>query len=344
MISVVIPLYQKAAYIGRAVDSVLAQTYPDFELIVLDDGSTDGGAEVVRRYADPRIRLLSQANCGASAARNRGVREASSELIAFLDADDEWEPDFLQTVLALHDRFPDAAVFGTAWRLVYEEGQVVDPDFHGRLPLPGEVGIIDYFGGSAGNSPLHSSGVMVKKAALAEVGGFPEDVVYGEDHDTWIRLALRYPVAWHYRVCLSVHLGNRCDQYMYVGNFAFSRSVKAFLHAGGELLHPGQVHEYLARRHTSLLINNWLGGKPEIMREIVADCRTIPGFRTRCFRWYLLSWIPYPVIKFIWTTRRRIKGRSGELPRFKSIYRSTDETELIADPLRLQVHKLPKGR
>lgn len=321
-ISIVIPLYQKAAYIGRALESVLAQSHADFELIVVDDGSTDGGAEVVRSCADPRVRLLSQANCGASAARNRGVGEATSELIAFLDADDEWEPDFLETVISLYDRYPQASVFGTAWRLVYADREVVMPNFHGRLPVAGEMGVIDYFGGRAGNSPLHSSGVMVKKSALAASGGFPEDIAYGEDHDTWIRMALRYPIAWHSRTCLSVHIGDRPDQYMYVGNFSYCRSVKSFQLAGGELLLTDQVYEYLARRHTSLLINNWLGAKPEVMREIVADCWRVRGYRLRCFKWYLLSWAPYPLVKLIWKTRRRLAGRNGDWPRFISISRT----------------------
>lgn len=321
-ISVVIPLYEKASYIGRAVESVLAQSHADFELIVVDDGSTDGGAEIVRGYADPRVRLVSQENSGASSARNRGVREASSELIAFLDADDEWDPDFLDSVLDMHDRFPEAAAFGTAWRLVLADGEVCLPKFHGRLPESDVMGIIDYFGGGISASPLNSSGIMVKKSALLTSGGFPEDIAYGEDHDTWIRMALRYPIAWYARDCLSVHLGNRCDRHIYVGNYAYFRSVEAFRRERGDLRIPNEVYRYLAGRHTSLLVGNWLGGNPEVMREIVRDCWKVPGYRLRCLKWYLLSGVPRNVVKRMWDIRRSLAGRNGELPVFKSIART----------------------
>jgi len=117
-ISVVIPLYNKARHIRRALSSVLAQTAPCFELVVVDDGSTDGSADVVRSISDSRLRLVVQPNGGECAARNRGIRETSGELIAFLDADDEWLPEFLSTVMRLYDQCPQAGAYATAYRCV----------------------------------------------------------------------------------------------------------------------------------------------------------------------------------------------------------------------------------
>ena len=112
-VSVVVPLYNKAAYITRCLESICQQTFDDFEVLAVDDGSTDGSGEVAARTADRRIRVISQRNAGEGAARNRGITEARAELIAFLDADDAWEPGFLQAVIQLSQRYPEAGLFAT---------------------------------------------------------------------------------------------------------------------------------------------------------------------------------------------------------------------------------------
>ena len=100
-VSVVVPVYNKGRYLRRAVDSVLAQSFTDFELILVDDGSTDDSLAVAREYTDPRVRVIRQANSGAGAARNRGIDEARATMVAFLDGDDEWVPAFLDQMMAL---------------------------------------------------------------------------------------------------------------------------------------------------------------------------------------------------------------------------------------------------
>jgi hypothetical protein len=104
-VSIIIPLYNKAPYIRRALDSALAQTFPDHEIIVVDDGSTDGSPEIVRAESDPRVRLITQPNAGPGLARNQGIAEAKGEYLAFLDADDEWLPAFLERSLALLENY-----------------------------------------------------------------------------------------------------------------------------------------------------------------------------------------------------------------------------------------------
>src|SRR5712692_9736802 len=95
-VSIVVPLYNKAPYVRRALDSIAAQTFSDFEVIVVDDGSTDDGPSVVANYGDSRVRLVRQPNAGPGAARNAGLAQTQGELIAFLDADDEWLPTYLE--------------------------------------------------------------------------------------------------------------------------------------------------------------------------------------------------------------------------------------------------------
>ena len=113
--SVIMPLYNKAPYVRKAAESVVAQTCKDWELVVVDDGSVDSGGEIVKSINDSRIRLVRQDNAGVSAARNRGVAGTTSPYICFLDADDWWEPTFLEEMAQLIERYPDAGIYGTGY-------------------------------------------------------------------------------------------------------------------------------------------------------------------------------------------------------------------------------------
>jgi glycosyltransferase involved in cell wall biosynthesis len=328
-VSVVIPLYNKARHIARALDSVLAQSHTAFEIIVVDDGSTDGGGAIVRRYPDPRIRLVTQPNAGVSAARNRGVSEATAEWLAFLDADDEWSPEFIETVLELRRRFPDAVVCGTAYRQVKPNGDLLVSCFHGLLPTADRGGRIDFFAGPPGNSPLHSSAVLIQRKALLAAGGFPDGVVYGEDHDTWLRLALRHPIAWSPLPKATMHENaeNRTDGRTYIGNFPFFASVRAYVEQSGrDVPLPHSVYAYLARRHTALFAANWLAGNMAVVREIATDCWKVRGFRCKCGFWNLLSRMPYPWVRRIWRIRHPRSGRFAAMSSFTPIRRATGTT------------------
>lgn len=196
-ISVIIPLYNKALYIKRAIDSVLSQTYQDLELIVVDDGSTDGGGDIVKQYADPRIRYIYQTNTGECAARNTGIKAAITELTAFLDADDAYYPGFLAEIIKLQDSYPTAGMFAAAYCYVNSNGQTVPPRFK-ALPLFPWKGIIpDYFQCAAmGEPPVCSSAVAIKRTVFETAGYFPAGEKNGGDRDTWFRIALHYPIAF----------------------------------------------------------------------------------------------------------------------------------------------------
>ena len=191
MISIIIPLYNKESSIATAIDSVLAQTYQDFEVVVVDDGSTDDGAAIVERYTDPRIRLIRQANAGVSAARNKGVAEARGEYVAFLDADDEWMPEFLAEIVALQKEFPDCRAQATSYVQCQngeKRGIVLN-----RLPFKGAHGVLtNYFEvASCSHPPVCSICVCIERALLQEIGGFPLGIKSGEDLLTWARIATR---------------------------------------------------------------------------------------------------------------------------------------------------------
>lgn len=194
--SVVIPLYNKARFVESAVQSVLAQTLPPLEVIVVDDGSTDGSAERVAAITDPRVRLIRKANGGVSSARNRGIDEAQGEWVAFLDADDAWHPEFLAALSRAHRACPEADMLGSRFHTVVEHsGRPFEP-----WPVPEafcETELIeDLRQRWMKNTPLCSSSVAVRTQRLREMPQrFIEGEAWGEDLDMWFRVADRTPVA-----------------------------------------------------------------------------------------------------------------------------------------------------
>lgn len=192
-VSVVMPLYNKVCHVGAAVRSVLAQTFTDFEIVVVNDGSTDGSPRVVQELTDGRIRLLHQKNAGAAAARNAGIAAARGRWVAFLDADDTWRPEKLARQLAVLEREPDlvwaAGVYvRTGPGPIALEQKVSD---RGWLVRP-EV-LEDGLFALADASCLWIGTIMVRRDALLELGGFDPALRTGEDVLLWARLAVRHP-------------------------------------------------------------------------------------------------------------------------------------------------------
>jgi len=183
-VSVIIPAYNAERYLGEALDSVMAQTWRDIEVVVVDDGSTDGTQEIVRGYGPP-VRLLEQANAGPAAARNRGVREAEGELVAFLDSDDLWLPEKLALQVPLFDAEGRVALVYCKAERMTGDGTPIPTPAH-----PRPTG--DVFLALLGRNHCPTSGVVVRRDVFLRFGGFPEDMVWAEDWHLWLRLAREY--------------------------------------------------------------------------------------------------------------------------------------------------------
>jgi cellulose synthase/poly-beta-1,6-N-acetylglucosamine synthase-like glycosyltransferase len=193
--SVVIPLYNKARYVHGAVHSVLAQTLPPHEVIVVDDGSSDGSAAIVEAIADPRVRLVRQPNAGVSAARNRGIALATGDWIAFLDADDWYHPEMLAALKQAHEACPEAGLLGAQSRTMQNVPD--DPDPWPVSDSFFEVEVVDDLRQRwMRTAPFNSSSVAIRASLLREMGTcFIEGESHGEDLDMWFRVADRTPVA-----------------------------------------------------------------------------------------------------------------------------------------------------
>ncbi|MDR3406696.1 MAG: glycosyltransferase family A protein [Chthoniobacter sp.] len=186
-VSVVIPAYNYAHFLPEAIASVLAQTWADFELIIIDDGSTDTTPDVCARYTDPRVRTVRQPNAGLSAARNTGLREARFPFVAFLDADDRWEPCFLASVLReFHRLGPSFVAVGTGCSRMNASGEPLPPPRQNFLQT-GELTTASF---CLRNRPLSSS-IVIRRDVFDECGHFDTALRSSEDRDMWIRIAAR---------------------------------------------------------------------------------------------------------------------------------------------------------
>lgn len=191
MFSVVIPLYNKEKYILRTVESVLSQSFADFELIIVDDGSVDNSLDVIKNILDPRIKIIQQANQGEGPARNKGMAEARYDWIALLDADDAWSINHLNELDKIIHSAPSLGMVSTR-HLKLNTNLNPPPTSEDK---PSNIRLIDYFlEASKDISIVCSSSVAISKKAFDHIGGFG-NAKMGADLEYWARVALSYPVA-----------------------------------------------------------------------------------------------------------------------------------------------------
>lgn len=192
--SVIIPLYNKAPYIKKALGSVLSQTFKDYELIIVDDGSTDGSYAIAKESLEGssiEYKLIQQENAGVSTARNNGVAASKGDYICFLDADDWWAPAFLERMNSFINDYPDAGIYGTNYYYVKNGRQRV-------CVTTAETGYINYCKVYAEKlqMPLWTGAVCIPRRVFEEFCGFSPQLKLGEDFDLWIKIALKYKVAF----------------------------------------------------------------------------------------------------------------------------------------------------
>lgn len=283
-VSVIMGVHDEAAFVGDAVDSILAQSFADFEFLVVDDASTDGSRAIVESYDDERIELLeNESNRGLTRSLNRALREASGEYVARQDADDESHPRRLERQVRFLEREPDVALVGTGAHLIDEDGstrarRVVlrDPTFEVLLDK---------------NHIIHGS-ILARRAVLEELGGYDEFFRYGQDLDLWLRLTRDHRVANIpeplYRLRIhdeSVYFSRKDESALY-SMFANHRARGALSEAaerrvrseGIETYYEELSDEHRAAFHRDLAVRYLRYGHAERARE---ECRSALAYDPR---------------------------------------------------------------
>jgi glycosyltransferase involved in cell wall biosynthesis len=306
LVSVITAAYNNEQFLGEAIQSILAQTYPNFEMIVVDDASTDQTLVVARRYAavDSRVRVLAnERRMGAAGARNRGVREARGEFIAILDADDVALPERLAITVPVLLDHPEAAVVGSGRIVIDEEGEFTTVE---RRLFGSQEEVRRAL--REGRAPVVHSSALVRASAMREVGGYDEFFRYAHDMDLWTRLADRHEIlvlpepVVKYRVRrTSISMERRVDQVAYA-RLSGERAERARrgetvdLHAEFERIRA-QVQQEISQ-HASPMhrIAHWhlIGGqRGKARRAFLQALREDPRGLHHLVE-YLLTFVPEP--------------------------------------------------
>jgi glycosyltransferase involved in cell wall biosynthesis len=234
--SVVIPLYNKVESVCRTLNSLRQQRLLPAEIIVVDDGSTDGSAETVSALNMPNVKLVQQTNKGVSFARNYGVSLAKHEHIAFIDADDQWSPFYLLEMSKLIARFPEYEFFASNYQKVCEGNTYIDPKLAiGHIPPQGNI-LHDYFDVVAnGDLPFMVSSTVITRRLFKELGGFPVGECMGEDQELFCQAALRSSIVYSPLVLLKYHTDSEnraCDRHLPDDVLPFAKRLLALAETG----------------------------------------------------------------------------------------------------------------
>lgn len=292
---------------------MLNQSYRKFEIIVVDDGSTDSGVIEVKKINDSRIRLVQQINLGVSSARNKGISLAKYNFVGFLDADDAWKPDFLETIYFLIKKYPEAGAFATAYEIINNVSKKSIPKSILNVP-EGWEGIIDDYFRLALKSPLISaSSVVIPKKIFNKVGLFREELKRGEDLEMWCRIALDYDIAFSNKVCATYfqNADNRACNRKAVLSESFSNYAEDILKIGRNAKNYSfYFEEYAIEKIISkarFYINE---NKRRDARKLLYKYRYTKYNKKALMKTYMLSWLPKSIITMLINIRNKKRANN----------------------------------
>jgi len=303
--SVIVPLYNKEKHIKRTLDSILQQSCQDFEILVVNDGSTDNSTDEVAKITDPRIQLIHQDNQGESVARNTGINAANGKIISFLDADDEWEYSYLEKIKQLTTRFPDAGLYCTNYEII-EPGNRYEARIKG-LPHGFTEGILPSFFQSIalGNSPVFIGATSIPREIFNETGLFTAGVRLYADLEFWTRIALRHKIVFttelqsYYhkdatnRICMNI-LPDAED-------LPFRRHIEDAINnkvlSGPDIVFANRfINKYRLMNAFKCLV----GGRKEVARQMAYKSTPCIYLLARKYFILISSYLPSNAINCIW--------------------------------------------
>jgi glycosyltransferase involved in cell wall biosynthesis len=297
-VSVIIPTYNDAHYLGEAIRSVLDQTYQDFEVIVVDDGSKDNPDAVVEAFGDPRIRNICQENKGLPGARNTGIKAAQGDFITLLDADDTFLPNKLEDQVAFLDAHPDIGLVAGGWISVDEQRNLF------RISEPWQTWPELSVGAVLVECPLMVHCVLLRREALDQVGLFDESMKWQEDRDFWLRFAVTgRAMAWQDRIVCTRrwHAGNMSHNVAGMSDHAL-RALDN-LYARADL--PEEVLALKDRAYAARYAGNaawyycaaqYVEGAASVRRAVELDPKWLEGTPPKIIHWLVSVFANHPLV------------------------------------------------
>lgn len=307
MFSIIIPVYNKSEQLVRTLTTVFRQTYKEFEVIIIDDGSTDNSVSVIRNhFDDSRLRVITQKNQGVSAARNKGIGQAQYPFIAFLDADDLWHPQYLEVNKSVIEQHPEVSIFGSGYEWIYPDEELI-PSPLATIP---QAEVVNNYFETALQQPLFwTSATVVRKADLVQAGLFNPTLKVGEDYDVWFRVLLRFK---------GIHIPAKLAWYMRSdrGQLGPGKLVPLNSHLIGQALDifAFELKEGKCPAFNKFIYNYILSDlilyyvDKQYCKEAIALYRKIK-LRYRLGRpRYVLYLLPYRFAQYLYNSLRRTKG------------------------------------
>jgi glycosyltransferase involved in cell wall biosynthesis len=283
-VSIVIPLFNKVQTIHRTLVSIAKQIHSDYEVLVINDGSTDGSDEIVRKFKDNRFRLINKKNKGVSAARNDGIKKARYPLISFIDGDDEWLPEFLSNTLYLSEKYPEAGFF-CANSLVCKLDKIYHPPLSNLKFNLKSDDVIDFF-----KLPIYfanMSSLMVRKKSFEKAGLFNEKAFIFEDIDMLFRLGIHFPIAYSTKYLSVIHTDslNRSNQRIkHVKWIALEDSYLSLFPVMKNPVRKHLIDKYYFKAMRNFAINQYLAGYRDLAFSVLSKIKKNPThyYLTRC--------------------------------------------------------------